>query len=204
MLDSSPGKRRLTMGGALNGSVVLRGIKIDLNSDIGNGFVVDCVRHVEELIGAEQLKAKYQLTEEAWRQLATNEPLQQAVERQKERRIRNGEAAKEKAQHLFLTAPSVLSSILNDSAASPRHRIEAARELRQTAAIGSEAATPTAEHFSIRIDLTAGGNKDDVIVINKPVGKVGPDVNLEPGNDADTVPPLAMIAATKSRNHDNE
>jgi len=154
------------MGGALNGSVILRGIKIDLDTDIGNGFVIDCTRHVEELVSAEQLKAKYQLTEEAWRQLADNEPLQQAVERQKERRIRSGEAAREKAQHLFLTAPNVLSTILNDSTASPRHRIEAARELRQTAAVGSEAATPTAEHFSIRIDLTAGGNKDDVIVID--------------------------------------
>src|SRR5215472_7094296 len=174
---------RQPMGGALNGSVILRGIKIDLDTDIGHGFVVDCTRHVEELVGAEQLKAKYQLTEEAWRQLADNEPLQQAVERAKERRIRSGEAAREKAQHLFLTAPGVLSTILHDSAASPRHRIEAARELRQTAAIGSEDATPTAERFSIRIDLTAGGNKDDVIVIDGATRKVGADVNLEPRND---------------------
>ena len=105
------------MDGAPGGSVVLRGVKIDLDTDIGHGFVVDCVRHVEELISAEQLKAKYQLTEAAWRQLAENEPLQQAVERAKERRICSGEAAREKAQHLFLTAPSVLSNILNDSTA---------------------------------------------------------------------------------------
>jgi hypothetical protein len=183
------------MSDALHGSVVLRGIEISLDSDIGNGFVVDCTRHVEELVSAEQLKAKYRLTEEAWRQLAENEPLQHAVERTKERRIRSGAAAKEKAQHLFLTAPSVLSSILNDSAASPRHRIEAARELRQTAAIGSEAATLSAEHFSIRIDLTAGGNKDDVIVIDG-TRKVGADVDLEPSNDADT-PLLATSAANK-------
>jgi hypothetical protein len=162
----------LTMGNALNGSVVLRGVKIDFDTDIGNGFVIDCTRHVEELVSAEQLKAKYQLTEEAWRQLADNEPLQQAVERQKERRIRSGEAAREKAQHLFLTAPNVLSNILNDSTASPRHRIEAARELRQTAAIGSEAATPAAERFVIRIDLTADGKKDDVILIDRPLTRI--------------------------------
>jgi hypothetical protein len=160
----------LTMGNALNRSVVLRGVKIDLDTDIGNGFVIDCTRHVEELVSAEQLKAKYQLTEEAWRQLADNEPLQQAVERQKERRIRSGEAAREKAQHLFVTAPDVLSNILNDSSASPRHRIEAARELRQTAAVGSEAASPAAsDRFIIRIDLTADGNKDDVILIDRPL-----------------------------------
>jgi len=49
------------MGGALNGSVILRGIKIDLDTDIGNGFVIDCTRHVEELVSAEQLKAKLAL-----------------------------------------------------------------------------------------------------------------------------------------------
>src|SRR5215467_10305780 len=176
-----------------NGSVVLRGVKIDLDTDIGTGFTIDCTRHVEGLVTAEQLKAKYQLSEQAWRQLADNEPLQQAVERQKEHRIRSGEAAREKAQHLFVTAPDVLSSILNDSSASPRHRIEAARELRQTAAAGAEGATSTAERFSIRIDLTAGGNKEDVIVIDAPTKKVGPDVDLEPGNDADTAPLLAAI-----------
>src|SRR5262249_21918625 len=54
-------KTELTMGGALNGSVILRGIKIDLDTDIGNGFVIDCTRHVEELVSAEQLKAKLAL-----------------------------------------------------------------------------------------------------------------------------------------------
>jgi len=162
--------RRLTMANSLNGSVILRGVKIDLNTDIGAGFTLDCCRHVEELVSPEQLKAKYQLTEEAWRQLADNEPLQQAVARLRESRIRSGETARERAQFLFLGAPTVLGNILNDSTASPRHRIEAARELRQTAAIGSEAATPAAsERFIIRIDLTAGGNKDDVILIDKPL-----------------------------------
>ena len=185
------------MSDVRNGSVILRGVEIDLDTDIGAGFTLDCCRHIEDLVSAEQLKAKYQLTEEAWRQLADNEPLQQAIARSKERRIRSGEAAKERAQYLFLSAPGVLSNILNDSSCSPRHRIEAARELRQTAAVGPEATTQTAERFSIRIDLTAGGNKDDVIVIDGPTRKVGPDVDLAPGNDADTAPLLALIAANK-------
>jgi hypothetical protein len=184
-----------------NGSVILRGVEIALDSDVGAGFVVDCARHVEELISPEQLKAKYQLTEEAWRHLADNESLQQALERARERRIRSGEAAKERAQHLFLAAPTVLSDILNDDTASPRHRIEAARELRQTAAIGSEAATATTEHFSIRIDLTAGGNKDDVIVIDTPIRKAGPDAGrtIDHDDDPDTAPLLALIAANRNR-----
>jgi len=186
------------MDDALDGSVVLRGVKIDLNSDIGTGFTLDCCRHVEDLITAEQLKAKYRLSEDAWRQLANNEPLQMSIERAKERRVRSGEASREKAQYLFLTAPTVLSNILNDSSASPRHRIEACRELRQ-ATIGPEAATSSTERFSIRIDLTAGGNPDDVITINAPTRKVGPDADLEPGNDADIAPLPALIAASKGK-----
>jgi hypothetical protein len=106
-----------------------------------------------------------------WRGLVTNEPLQNAIERQKERRIRSGEAAREKAQHLFVNAPGVLSNILNDGNASPRHRIEAARELRQTAAVGPEDAAPAAsERFSIVINL--GG--DEKVIIDQPRKPIEP------------------------------
>jgi hypothetical protein len=161
---------------SLNGSVVLRETEIGLDSDIGTGFVLDCVRHIEGLITAEQLRKKYQLDEDAWRGLADNEPLQQAIERQKERRIRSGDAAREKAQHLFVNAPGVLSNILNDGNASPRHRIEAARELRQTAAVGSETATPAAsERFVITINLGA----DEKLVIDQPRKPIEPLNNGE-------------------------
>src|SRR5262249_42869695 len=112
-------RRAQPMVDALGGSVVLRGVEIDLDSNIGTGFVVDCVRHIEDLVSAEQLRTKYQLTEEVWRGLADNEALQRAIERQRERRIRSGEASRERAQYLFLTAPGVLSDILNDRSCSP-------------------------------------------------------------------------------------
>src|SRR5262245_48957530 len=124
----------------LDGNVVLRGIKIDLNSDVGHGFIVDCCRHIEEIITAEGLRKKYGLNENAWRQLADNEPLQLAIERQRERRVRSGETAREKAQNLFITTPDVLGGILQDVTASPRHRIESAREIRAIAAVGPDAA----------------------------------------------------------------
>jgi hypothetical protein len=113
------------------GTVTLRGVKIDVNSDIGHAFTIDCTRFVEGLITEEQLKAKYGLTEEGWRQLETNEPLQRAVGAQKEKRIRSGDAAREMAQHRFLAVPNVLSGIVNDATASPRHRIEALQPLRR-------------------------------------------------------------------------
>jgi hypothetical protein len=120
------------------GVVTLRGVKIEVNSDIGAAFVVDCVRQIEGLITAEALRAKYGLDDDAWQQLATNEPLQLRVRREKERRVRVGEAARERAAFLFVNCRDVLDDIIRDPAASPRHKVESIRELRQIAAVGRQ------------------------------------------------------------------
>src|SRR6516165_1722539 len=85
-----------------SGTVTLRGIPVDINSDVGSAFTTDCVRFVENLVTEEQLKKKYDLDDEAWRKFADNVALQRAVGRQKELRILNGTAAKEKAAHLLV------------------------------------------------------------------------------------------------------
>jgi hypothetical protein len=142
------------------GSVVLRGIEIDLDSDIGYGFIVDCCRYCEGLLAEDQVKTKYKLTDTDWARLAENEPLVQAVQREKARRIANGAATREKAQHLFLATPDVLDDIIQDESLSPRHRVDACRELRAVATSGSEESTPArGDRVIIRIDLTAGGGE---------------------------------------------
>jgi hypothetical protein len=158
------------------GSVVLRNVEIGLDTDVGDGFVLDCARYCEGLLTENQVKTKYKLSDDAWSQLGDNEPLLQAVERRKERRIRNGDAAREKAQHLFVAAPDVLSTIINDANLSPRHRVDACRELRAVATSGSESAPATGDQFIIRIDLTAGGG--EVVEFNKPLA-IGPGQNKE-------------------------
>src|SRR5262249_53888009 len=135
-----------------DGSVVLRGIVVALASDIGQGFVLDCARYCEEVLTEDEVKTKYKLSDTDWARLAENEPLQQAVRRQRERRVNSGDCAREKAQRLFLTAPDVLGGILNNIMAPARSRIEAAKELRQVALGGSEV-TPTSERFVITINL---------------------------------------------------
>jgi hypothetical protein len=92
------------------GSVVLRGVEIDLDSDIGYGFIVDCCRFCEGLLAEGEIKLKYGLTDSAWTRLTDNAPLLEAVQREKERRVRDSAAAREKAQHLFVAAPDVLST----------------------------------------------------------------------------------------------
>jgi hypothetical protein len=141
-------------------SVVLRGIEISLDSDVGYGFIVDCSRYLEGLLAEDQIKTKYQFTDADWERLAENEPLVHAVQREKGRRIANGTATREKAQHLFFATPDVLDGIIHDESLSPRHRVDACRELRAVATGGPESTSPArGDRFVIRIDLTAGGGE---------------------------------------------
>jgi hypothetical protein len=166
-----------------DGSVVLRGVEISLDSDIGVGFVDDCCRFIENVIGEAQIKDKYKLSDADWERLAENEPLQQAVARRQERRIFTGDATREKAQYLFLAAPDVLSNLLNNTMTPARSRIDAAKELRQVALGGPEATPATSEKFIIRIDLTASGG--EVLEFNKTLAiEPEPDdkpLAIEPG-----------------------
>ena len=136
-----------------SGSLILRGVKIDVQSDIGAAFTVDCVRFIEGLITEAQLRKKYALDDKEWQALADHEELQRAVGAQKERRIRSGEAAREKAAALFVEAPAVLGDIIKDNTASPRHRVDAIRELRACASGAEDATKSDKERFIIRIDF---------------------------------------------------
>ena len=135
--------------------ITLRGVAVALDADVGHEFVLDCARHIEGLLSEANLKSKWGLTDAGWAALATNTYLLDLVRRQRERRIHNGLAAREGAQQEFAKAPSVLGSILNDETISPRHRIEAARELRQAAEAGDTAETLEKEKFVVVINLGA-------------------------------------------------
>jgi hypothetical protein len=84
--------------------------------------------------------------------LGEDDALIEAIEAEKIRRVRDGCAARERAQVIFATAPTVLGDILNDNGASPRHRIESARELRQIATPPADV-VPASDRFVITINL---------------------------------------------------
>lgn len=135
-------------------TVVLRGVAAPLDSEQGAAFVTDCARNTEGLLADEDIKAKWAVSDEAWSNLAHNKALLEAVRAQRERRIRSNEAAREAAQQHLAKAPAVLGNILMDEHTAPRHRIEAAKELRQAA--GGEADSfGQKETFVIHIDLGA-------------------------------------------------
>src|SRR5215472_11296747 len=118
--------------------VILRGISIPLASDVGGAFITDCSRNRERLVSDNQICEKYGLSLNAWAEIAQNKAVRLAVNAEHERRIRSGVAAQESAAKLFSEAPEVLGKILHNEQASPRHRIEAAKELRATANTGAD------------------------------------------------------------------
>jgi hypothetical protein len=127
-------------------------------------FVSDLARYCEGIVTEQNIRKKWRLGEDVWTELGTDEVFVEAIKRCREARCRNGAAAREKAQKVFVKAPDVLDEILSDKNISPRHRIEASRELRATANVGPET-QPTLERFIIRIDLGA----DQVLHIDQPI-----------------------------------
>jgi hypothetical protein len=103
------------------GQVTLRGIPVPLDHAIAGEFIRDAVRFIESVLTEQELRKKYQLDDAAWRQLETNEPLQQRVAAEKTRRIVSGETAREKAAHLYaLTAVDIVGDIVKDHTASAK------------------------------------------------------------------------------------
>ena len=82
-------------------SVVLRGVTVDLNSDVGEAFVTDCARNIEGLLSDDEIKDKWALSDESWAGLANNAPLLAAVRAERDRRINSGEAGKGRCAAAF-------------------------------------------------------------------------------------------------------
>jgi hypothetical protein len=153
---TSPGKG-MTKWTKLPAAAILRSTPIDLNSDVGHAFVVDCTRAAEGLITDKELQEKYELSPVDWIAITKDTALGRAIRAERERRMLNGTAAREAACRHFTKAPQILDRIMTDEYSNPKHKIEAIRELRQTAIADSADRPVESERFIIKIDLTAGG-----------------------------------------------
>jgi hypothetical protein len=138
--------------------VNLRSSPIDLNSDVGHQFVTDATRAAEGLLTDKELAEKYELSPADWQSITKDMALGRAVRAERERRVLNGTAARESAAKHLVKGPGILDQIMTSEQSNPRHKIEAFKELRTTATVGSGADRPMeTERFVIRIDLSAGG-----------------------------------------------
>ena len=148
-----------------NGNVVLRGRLNALTTDLAREFIIDCARHTERQVSDNDIKNKYDLTDEHWQALTHNAPLLEAVRAERERRLLGGAAGREGARREFAKVPTVLGTILTDDTISPRHRIEAARELRQAAAVGDTPDAGPENKFHIYINIGDGRPIDQVVTV---------------------------------------
>jgi hypothetical protein len=165
-------------------------------------LIADLARFAEGLVNEQSIRGKYQerYGDAVWDSLG-DPAIIKAIDLESQRRIRDGSAAREKAQQLFAGAPTVLGEILNGDGVSPRHKIESARELRTIAANGPES-TPAEARFVIRIDLSADTHGDKVIENYSKAIKIDP-LDNDPFNPT---PPevLAAIAAKKNESDGGE
>ena len=144
---------------ATPGTVVLRDLTVALESETGKSFISDCARNTEGLLSDLEIRTRYGLSDKDWVGLAENGRLLSAVRTERDRRITSGEATREAAQWHFAKAPDVLGGILMDEQVSPRHRIEAAKELRQAAGNNPDGTAGPTGKFIINIDLGADENR---------------------------------------------
>ena len=117
-------------------------------------FVVDFCRFSEGLLDEKFLRKKYRcFNDDDWARLGESDELVSAIEAEKLRRIRDGSTKRELAQKHIVRGPDVLNSIMMDSGASPKHRIDASKTLDQFAANGPDAAAADSTRFIIQINL---------------------------------------------------
>jgi len=168
-------------------------LSMPLDGELRHDFIVDCARFAEGILTERAVKKKYRFDDATWERLGSNEPLIEAIEAEKAKRIRDGTTARERAQVLYAETPTVLGNILHDGGASPRHRIESARELRQIADNGPQQSVPAAaaDRFLITINLGNGEvlrypNDNDQSKISKGASPKWIDVN--PNDDSNTAP----------------
>ena len=150
-------------------TVTLRGVAVPLASDVGCAFVTDLSRNKERLFSDQQVCEKYDIQPADWTTIAQNKALRLLVNAEHERRMLNGTAAQEAAARIFTESPEVMGSILRDRQASPRHRIEASKELRATARFDDEKPGADAERVIITINL--GNAPEDKLVFDCGVPK---------------------------------
>jgi len=162
-------------------TIVLRGVPVSLVSDIGNQFIADASRNKEKLLSDQRLIEKYGLSMDAWKEIAQNQAFRLAVDAEHERRVCSGIGAKEAAASFFIRGPTILNDIMNDKSSNARHKIEAIKELRQTASPGTDRPGDDVDRVHIVINL--GG--DEKLVVDAPV-KPTPPKEVREISDAET------------------
>jgi hypothetical protein len=148
--------------------VVLNNKAIALDSPEGGRLVVSCTRAAEGIIKDSDVIDEFEISIAEWESIKTNVKLGRAIRECGRQRVASGARTRDAAQHHFVKSPDILDK-LQTSAASPRHVVEAIRELRTiSSGTGDESPAGAAERFVIRIDLSAAPD-GEVLEIEKTI-----------------------------------
>jgi hypothetical protein len=150
-VDHTTGASEVSMGD----SIILRGIEVELTSDVGRAFITDATRAGEGVISDQDLLEKYELSIEELQAIANTKAVGRAIRNEREHRLRSGIATRELAAKSYFKAPTVLDSIMMDEQANARHRIESARELRVISTPENQNTPAQSERFVISIVLNS-------------------------------------------------
>jgi hypothetical protein len=137
----------------MSDTVILRGVAVELNSDVGRRFVVDCVRAAEGLISDKELVEIYEISPADWQNIAKDTALARAIRAERDRRVLNGTAAREAASRHFVKAPTILNRIMSDEQLNARHRVDAIKEMRAIASPEKQNSPAQSDRFHIVINL---------------------------------------------------
>ena len=93
-------------------------------------LVADLARYDEELISEQSIRTKYRerFNDAMWKSFANNEKLIKAVDLERQRRIRNGSSAQEKALRLYAGVPTVLGRSSTTTAFHPKQKSRAQKK----------------------------------------------------------------------------
>src|SRR5262252_7988590 len=89
-LSEEPSHRTTTTTRAAkpdNATVVLRGVSVPLNSDVGGAFITDLSRNKERLFSDQRVCEKYDISETDWTAITQNKAIRLAVNAEHERRM---------------------------------------------------------------------------------------------------------------------
>jgi hypothetical protein len=140
-----------------SGTVTLRGVAVEIGSDVGREFVIACSRNWEKLLTDADLCERFGLTLEEYQSSGSNKALVRAVQLEHERRVRRGLVSQQLAAREFTAAPGILGGIMKNESNNSRHRIDAAQALRQASIDPASEAKAQTDKFTININF--GTNK---------------------------------------------
>jgi len=127
-----------------------------------HALIEDLARYQEGLVEKAAIKKKWRgvVDEKTWNELGGDDAFYDAIEAEKLRRVRNGQAKRERAQQHITKAPGILDSIMSNPEANERHRIDAVKALDALADPGPQSALPV-DKFFITIDLSGDSKIKD-------------------------------------------